>query len=189
MILTPGFMGQLITELRTYLYEYLVTELRYMATIRVMDEAVGEHLIGPQHLPALLIQPHRSYKVRGPFANTSTWTGELSLLGIVRSVDPSAFQMNPTSGATPSIVNMHVIADLIREKLYQCKHLTDQTFELKSKYEIQYGIYEPKVGAQYPMFSIFLEYTRLETDTGMQNDQASLNTPPPQLPPTGPTQL
>lgn len=170
-------MAELLGTLLLVLKDYLVTELGAITSVQVIYEAIGQNKLHMNQLPALILFPERSSHEQGPMAMTARWRNSIRIMGITQSVDPAAYQINPTAGPTPTVRNIHAIADLTRQRLYQQKKLTGtSTFEMEPAYDVTFGMWQNL----YPMFSLNVIYTSLETYTGMQNDQESLDLPPPQ---------
>jgi hypothetical protein len=172
-------MGQLLAELMLVLKAYLVDDVKAVSTVQVIYEVVGQNRLEMHHLPAIIVFPERYEHPQGPFTITAKGRYTIKVMGITQSTDPAAYQILPTAGETPTVRTIHDIADLTQTRLYQQKKLTGtSTFEMEPVYDISYGMWQ----GLYPMFSLNLVYTKLETYSGMQNDQASLDLPPPQIP-------
>ena len=145
-----------------------------LKTVHIWDTFAMETLLKIQHLPTLVITPTKDWHVQGPFAETARESYAIRLRIVANSIDVHAYVTGNM------VANVHQLSSDIRDILYQNKKLTNTVFELNPKFEaVDINVlYQSKLDGHFSARDIFIEYTKLELYTGMQNEQNSLELPP-----------
>jgi len=168
-------MAALLKELQTYLEADLVTDKEYLVTVQVIDMFRLGDIIQNNWMPGCFISPINEDERRGPFANTSRQAYNLRLRLVAQDWQTEAYTIEPVSGS-PTNVNLSVVIKRIKLLLKERKKLLTDTFEFSQKFQVTYmNVLETPDNGNFTVRDILIEYTELELDTGMTNNQDSLN--------------
>lgn len=170
-------MTELLAQLYLFLFEELIKTEKIINSIHLLDDYGMGDKLKANHMPALVITPMNEQHETGPAADTAREIFGIRLRIIGKSVSEQAYQIKPLEN-TATVVDVNTISDKIKTVLYGNKRLTQDIFEMRPKFTCRFlsTLFNGQSG-HFTAKDIFIEYTRLELYTGMQNDQDTIQPP------------